>query len=219
MTTFGVLFDMDGVLVDSAPLHVRAYEEVFREVGLDFPDVAREAVLAGKTRSRVLDLALPTAKAGLKTKLSEAKPRALERVLKDHADCSMPGATQAVRGLARAGVPMAVVTNSRSAEIWIEKIGISKQIEVVITADDVSSPKPCAEGYLLGAERLGVRPDHCLAIEDSHDGWMAAKRAGMQVALLVNERPDWLDADTETIRRLDAEWILRSLEISLAIRP
>ena len=55
MTTWGVLFDMDGVLVDSASLHLRAYERVFRDLGLDFPDVARDAVLSGMARLQVLD--------------------------------------------------------------------------------------------------------------------------------------------------------------------
>ena len=219
MTTFAVLFDMDGVLVDSASLHVRAYEHIFREVGLDFPDAARDAVRSGKARSHVLDLALPDAKADLKRKLSEAKPGALKKVLESQADCSVPGATEAVHALAGASVPMAVVTNSRSPEIWIEKLGISQHIRVVITGDDVSSPKPSAEGYLMGAERLGVPPNRCLAVEDSHDGWVAARRAGMSVALVADDRPGWLDADTKTMRRLDAARILHLLEISLATRP
>jgi HAD superfamily hydrolase (TIGR01509 family) len=218
MTTFAVLFDMDGVLVDSASLHVRAYEHVFRGVGLDFPDVARDAVLSGKARSQVLDLALPAAKADLKRRLSDAKPRALEIVLGDQTDCSIPGAIETVRALARAGVPMAVVTNSRSPGIWIEKIGISDQIRVVVTGDDVSLPKPSAEGYLLGAERLGLAPDHCLAIEDSHDGWTAAKSAGMQVAVVAERRPGWLDAKTEVMHRLDASRISSLFAISSAVR-
>ena len=214
MTTWGVLFDMDGVLVDSASLHVRAYEHVFRDVGLDFPDVARDAVLSGKARSQVLDLALPAAKVDLKRRLSDAKPEALRTLLRNQADCSIPGATETVCALAQAGVPMAVVTNSRSPEIWIEKIGITNQIQVVVTGDDVSSPKPSAEGYLLGAERLGLPPESCLAIEDSHDGWTAAKSAGMRVAVLANERPDWLDSGTSLMRRLEASRISSLLRIT-----
>ncbi len=218
MTTFGVLFDMDGVLVDSASLHLRAYEQVFREAGLRFPDAVRDAVLTGKTRSHVLDLALPAARVDLKRRLSEAKPEALKQILKEHRDCSMPGAIETVRALMSAGVPMAVVTNSRSPEIWIEKLGISEQIQVVVTGDDVSSSKPSPEGYLLGAERLGVPPEHCLAIEDSHDGWTAAKRAGMRVALVADQRPDWTGVGVEVMRRLDTARILRLLEISLPTR-
>jgi beta-phosphoglucomutase-like phosphatase (HAD superfamily) len=123
---------------------LRAYERVFRDLGLDFPDVARDAVLSGMARLQVLDLALPAAEADLKRRLSDAKPEALRTVLRNQADCSIPGATETVRALAQAGVPMAVVTNSRSPEIWMEKIGITNQIQVVVTGDDVSSPKPSA---------------------------------------------------------------------------
>jgi len=218
MTTCGVLFDMDGVLVDSASLHVRAYERVFRDVGLPFPDVARDAVYQGKARAEVLDLALPAHEAELKRRLSDAKPGALKAVLAHQADCSMPGATETVRALARADIPMAVVTNSRNPGLWIEKIGIAAEIQVVVTGDDVSSAKPSAEGYLLGAKRLGAAPEHCVAIEDSYDGWVAAKSAGMRVVLAAEERPDWLDADTEIMQRLDAARILRLLEIGSVTR-
>ncbi|MGB8223835.1 MAG: HAD family phosphatase [Polyangiales bacterium] len=211
MTTGGVLFDLDGVLVDSASLHVRAYERVFRDVGLDFPDVARDAVLAGKARSDVLDLGLPREKADLKNRLFEAKPAALKMVLRNTEDCSMSGATETVHALARAGIPMAVVTNSRNPEIWIEKIGLADQIQVVITGNDVSSPKPSADGYLLGAERLGLPPGNCLAVEDSLDGWMAAKNAGMRVVLVADSKPTWVESDADLMRRLDAESILGRL--------
>lgn len=211
MTTFGVLFDMDGVLVDSASLHLRAYELVFRDAGLDFPEAARRAVLRGKTRSHVLDLALPEAEAELKRRLWEAKPEALKLVLADEVDCSMPGVIETVLALARAGVPMGVVTNSRAPEIWIEKTGISNHLTILVTGDDVSRPKPSPQGYVLGAQRLGVTPGRCLAIEDSHDGWIAANGAGMRVALVASHRPDWAPAQTEVMPRLDAAPILRSL--------
>lgn len=218
MTTGGVLFDLDGVLVESAALHVRAYERVFSEAGLSFPDVARSAVASGKARSHVIDVALPSAPPELKRTLADAKPSALETVLDKQSDCSMPGATETVRALARAGVPMAVVTNSRAPQIWLSKIGISTEIQVVVTGEDVSSPKPSPEGYLLGAERLAVEPECCLAIEDSYDGWLAATNAGMQVALVGGERPEWIDAKTELMRRLDASRILRRLGRTAARR-
>jgi HAD superfamily hydrolase (TIGR01509 family) len=211
MTAGGVLFDLDGVLVDSAALHVQAYERVFCDAGLSFSDVARSAVTNGKPRSHVIDVALPSAPPDLKQRLASAKPRALESVLDSQSDCSMPGATETVRELARAGVPMAVVTNSRNPQIWLRKIGISSQIKVVVAGGDISSPKPSPEGYLRGAELLNVEPECCLAIEDSYDGWLAATSAGMEVALVGGKRPAWLDADARLMRRLDASYILQRL--------
>jgi HAD superfamily hydrolase (TIGR01509 family) len=106
---------------------------------------------------------------------------------------------------------MAVVTNSRDPQIWLRKIGISSQIKVVVAGGDISSPKPSPEGYLRGAELLTVEPECCLAIEDSYDGWLAAKNAGMLVALVGRVRPQWLDAETEVMHRLNATNILRRL--------
>jgi HAD superfamily hydrolase (TIGR01509 family) len=209
MTAGGVLFDLDGVLVDSAALHVQAYERVFNEAGLSFPEVARNAVIEGKARSSVIDLALPSAPSDLKRSLADAKPTALEALLDTRSDCGMSGAAATVRILAQAGVPMAVVTNSRAPQIWLHKMGISTLIRVVVTGEDVASPKPSPEGYLLGAARLKVKPERCLAIEDSHDGWLAATNAGMQVAVVAGEQPEWLDASTERMPRLDASNILR----------
>jgi len=212
MTAGGVLFDLDGVLVESAHLHLQAYERVFSEAGLSFPPLARDAVLQGKARSFVIDLAIPSASAELKQRLADAKPGALEAVLESHGDCSMPGAIEAVRALGQAGVPMAVVTNSRAPRIWLRNMGISKQIHAVVEGDDVTSPKPSPEGYLLGAARLAVEPERCLAIEDSHDGWLAATNAGMRVAVLADEQPDWLNRSADLMPRLDAATILHRLK-------
>jgi len=216
MTTGGVLFDLDGVLVDSAAFHLQAYERVFAEAGLPFPDVARSAVTDGKARSHVIDVAAPSATPSLKKRLADAKPKALEALLGDPGDCSMPGATETVHALANAGVPMAVVTNSRAPEIWLRKIGVATQIRVVVTGGDTASPKPSPQGYLLGAARLALDPQCCLAVEDSYDGWRAATDAGMEVVVFGGQRPKWLDADTELIHRLDASDVLRRLERAVA---
>lgn len=219
MTACGVLFDLDGVLVDSASLHVQAYEQVFEWVGLPFVEAAREAVRSGKPRAEVLNLALPADDQSLKKELARAKPEALRRLLEGRTDCGMPGAIESVHALSRAGIPMAVVTNSRTPELWLDKLDISRHICVIVSGDEVSSPKPSPEGYLLGAKRLRISPGRCLAIEDSLDGYMAARSAGMQVAVLANERPLWLDADTHVIAQLDAARILRWLDLISAAHP
>jgi len=216
MTTYAVLFDMDGVLVDSAGLHLRAYEQVFEEEKLSFPDAAREAVLGGAARSQVIEIALPTATSEVRRRLWDAKPEALGRLLEHEGDCSMKGAKEMVATLVQAGLPMAVVTNSRAPHVWLRSIGIADQIQVVISGDDVSSPKPSPEGYLLGAQRLGVAVNRCLAIEDSRDGWLAATAAGMDVALFGKERPAWLDSDACFMSRLDASNVLARFKIEKA---
>ena len=207
----GVLFDLDGVLVDSAPLHLRAYEQVFAESGVGFPEAARRAVSEGKPRSLVIDLAVPDAPAELKARLALEKPKALAALLDDCGDCALPGARETLRALAETRVPRAVVTNSRAPHMWLRHAGLESLIPVVVTGDDVSSPKPSPEGYLLGAARLNVDPRACLAVEDSRDGWLAATNAGMHVAIIAPARPSWLDAKTEHFEHLDVASVLRAV--------
>jgi HAD superfamily hydrolase (TIGR01509 family) len=209
MTTTAVLFDMDGVLVDSTPLHVRAYEQVFREVGIEFSDAARTAVHEGKPRSEVIEIGAPGASSALKRRLFDAKPNAVAKVLAGGRDVSMPGATRTVRALTEGGIPMGVVTNSGTPNMWLEAAGLLEQVNVVVASDDVSLPKPSPEGYLLAARLLDVNPAHCIAFEDSHDGWLAATRAGMRVMIVGKTRPIWVTADTEMVQSMDAPGILK----------
>ena len=208
MTTSAVLFDMDGVLVDSASLHVRAYEQVFRDAGLEFTAAARDAVREGKRRSEVIEIAAPGASSAIAQALYDAKPTAVAQLLRDAADVSMPGATRLVRALADRGIPLGVVTNSAAPENWLAAAEILDEMDVVVTGNDVSSPKPAPDGYLLAAERLGVLPTACVVFEDSHDGWLAARRAGMRVVVLAAARPAWADGSVELVPTMDSSNVL-----------
>lgn len=203
MTTTAVLFDMDGVLVDSAPLHVRAYEQVFREAGIEFPAAAQVAVRQGKPRSEVIEIGAPEASLAIRQELFDAKPTAVAGLLENWQDVSMPGATRTVRALAESGVPMGVVTNSSAPEIWLEAAGVLEQMKVLVSRDDVSSAKPSPEGYLLAAKRLNVSPAECVVFEDSHDGWLAATGAGMRAVIIAATRPTWAEAHVELMPDLD----------------
>ena len=208
MTTSAVLFDMDGVLVDSAPLHVRAYEQVFRDAGIEFSDAARDAVRQGKPRSEVIEIGVPGANAVIKQALFDAKPNALATLLQTAQHVSMPGATRTVRALAERGVAMGVVTNSSAPEMWLKAAGVLEQMSVLITRNDVSSPKPSPEGYLLAAKRLNVSPAECVVFEDSHDGWLAATGAGMRAVIIAATRPTWAEAHVELMPDLDGAKVL-----------
>jgi HAD superfamily hydrolase (TIGR01509 family) len=209
MTAIAVLFDMDGVLVDSAPLHVRAYERVFGEAGIEFPEAARVAVWKGKPRSEVIEIGAPRASSVIKQRLFDAKPQAVAEVLRDAGNVSLPGATRMIQALAKRGIPIAVVTNSAAPNMWLEAAGLLDELAIVVTSNDVSSPKPSPEGYLLAAQRLGVEPAQCVVFEDSHDGWLSATRAGMRVVVVGKARPSWIDADAEVVESLNASSVLK----------
>jgi HAD superfamily hydrolase (TIGR01509 family) len=112
-----------------------------------------------------------------------------------------PGALELLEHLAEAGVPRAVATSTPrdAAESHLTRAGIRHLLDVVVTRTDVTHGKPHPETFLTAAERLGARPAHCLALEDSHNGVRAAHAAGMSVVMV----PDTLSA-TEEMHRLCA---------------
>ncbi len=210
---------MDGVLVDSAPLHVRAYEQVFRDAGIEFSAAARDAVRRGKPRSEVIDIAVPGAGAAIKQALFDAKPNAVAKLLQTAQGVSMPGAARTVRALAERGVAMGVVTNSSAPEIWLKAAGVLEQMSVLVTRNDVSSPKPSPEGYLLAAERFGVQASACIAFEDSLDGWSAATGAGMRTVLVAQTRPAWAATSVELLPTMDDAAVLALCLPATAKKP
>ena len=201
---------MDGVLVDSTPpCMFGRYEQAFREAGIEFPNAARAAVHEGKPRSEVIEIGALGASLALKRHLFDAKPKAVAHLLEAERDVSMPGATLAVRALADRGISLGVVTNSGTPNLWLGAVGILDQVSVVIASDDVSMPKPSPEGYLLAAKRLEVSPAHCIVFEDSRDGWLAARRAGMRVMVVGRTRPAWVTADIEVVQTIDTPNVLK----------
>jgi HAD superfamily hydrolase (TIGR01509 family) len=93
----------------------------------------------------------------------------------------LPGAVELVTALRRAGIPIAVCSSSIRpwVDACLEKIGLAGQFNVIVTGGDIDKGKPAPDIYLLTAERLGIKPARCLAIEDAPAGILSAKAAGM----------------------------------------
>jgi HAD superfamily hydrolase (TIGR01509 family) len=100
----------------------------------------------------------------------------------------IPGAVAAVRGLAATGTPIAVASSSHRAVIdaALGSLGIAGLFQVVVASDEVAHGKPAPDVYLLTARKLGVDPGSCLVVEDSLNGVLAGRAAGMTVALVPN---------------------------------
>lgn len=193
-----VIFDCDGVLVDTEPLHYRAFQEVLVPLGLghDFQDYLdhfvgfddRDAfIYAFKQAGREL---APLTLA----KLMEAKTVALGNFIRQGVP-SFPGVVELVKELMDRGVPMAVASGALRHEIeaFIASVGLNGAFRVIVAADQVTKSKPDPETYLLAIERLRqlqgsqpLDPRNCVAIEDTHAGILSAKSAGLVVIAVTN---------------------------------
>jgi beta-phosphoglucomutase len=177
-----VIFDMDGVLLDSGAHHRDAWRLLLEELGMTpAPDFWRSTL--GRPAEEAVVLLLERA-------VAPDEAAALARRKRDHysrlaARGMQPiaGAPAFVAALARRGVPRAVATSAsrHDAETLLREIGIRDHFEVVVTAEDVRWGKPNPEVFLRAAAGLGWPPTGCLVFEDAVVGVHAACNAGMRV--------------------------------------
>lgn len=179
----GVIFDMDGVLVDSGAHHRAAWRALLEELAA--PPAAEEywRLTIGRPAEEAVGRLLGRP-------LSPTEARRLARRKHDHyarlAAHGLPairGAPAFVTTLGTHGVPCAVATSASrwDAERLLGAIGLRSRFECLVAADDVWRGKPEPEVYLKAAEGLGVEPARCLVFEDALVGVEAARRAGMRV--------------------------------------
>lgn len=178
-----LIFDLDGTLVDTMPLHYKAYSDVFRSLGLylnwtDYVSLvgppAREAIAlfikaAGGERLAIDPM-----------RIHVEKKAAFERQLAE-ADIPLLPAAHLLE-VANGRVPCALVSsgNRRGVDAIIAALGWEGRFAVTVSGDDVLRGKPDPEPYLLAAEALGVAPQKCAAFEDTPAGLKSARAAGMK---------------------------------------
>lgn len=178
-----VIFDMDGVLLDSEPLHLRATQAVLSEQGASYTERDNRAFF-GATDAEMFralrirfNLSVPT------PVLVEAKRQRLVELVRTEAR-PMPGIPGILRWLREAGLRLALASSSPPAVIGaaLDTLGLDATFEVVVSGDEVARGKPAPDVFLTAASRLGIEARRCLVVEDSRNGVLAGKTAGMIVA-------------------------------------
>lgn len=184
-----VLFDLDGVLVDTEPWWDEVRIAFAAEHGRSWGPDDQRAVMGANSRgwARIMRERL-----GLDT-LDEAAilGAVVDGVLACYRDREVPripGALEALRRIA-ASRPVALASSSHPAVIRaaVEALGLHDVLGAIASSDEVEHGKPAPDVYLLAAERLGTEPARCLVVEDSLNGVRAGRAAGMTVILVPNE--------------------------------
>jgi len=187
-----VLFDMDGVLLDTEPLYTVAYDEVLAPFGAIL-DWATKSTMMGRTAPESARLVIE--KFGLpltpEELLTRRKP-VLERLLENAP--AMAGAEAFVNGLKARGATLAVATSSfrQLFELKTQKHPWFSLFDEIVCGDDplVKKPKPAPDIFLAAAERLGVAATECVIFEDSPAGVQAALASGARVIALIDPQMD-----------------------------
>lgn len=181
----GFLFDLDGVLVDTAQYHFLAWQRMAAELGIHFGEAENEQ-LKGVSRAESLNRILAW---GGKS-LSDVEKQHwmtlkndwyLELVRGMPADDYLPGAHEFLRASRAAGIKVALGSASKNAPLILERLGWIPLFDALVDGNVVTASKPDPEVFLEGARRLGLKPEECVVFEDSEAGVEAARRGGMKV--------------------------------------
>ncbi|MCU0908677.1 MAG: HAD family phosphatase [Rhodobacteraceae bacterium] len=163
-----LLFDLDGTLIFSDPLHRVVFAEVLAPWGVDVTEDVYARHIHGRLNA---DIFADLAPGGDPVALGDAKEAEFRRRLGGQAD-PVPGAPAFLARAAAAGIPCAVVTNAprANAVAMLSAIGLAHRFPVVVAEGDAAAAKPDPAPYRLGAARLGVDPAACVVFEDSPAG-------------------------------------------------
>lgn len=206
-----VVFDCDGVVVDSEGLAWRAWADVLARYGVAVAEADVEA-LTGSTQQDVYEAFaargnLPPAADIIET-VDELTRQHIPRELNAFKD-----AVEAIHELRQRGVPLGLATSSGRARLaaTLAAVGLVDAFSVTTAGDEVAHGKPAPEIYEVTARRLDADPQHCVAIEDTRTGVAAAKAAGMRVLGVARGHvdPAQLDAAHRVVQQLSVQAILR----------
>jgi beta-phosphoglucomutase len=177
----GVLWDLDGTLVDSGEFHFESWRAVMQPFGID---VTRERFAAsfGQKNDRILREWLGAATAPeVVARVGNEKEAEYRRLARHHGLAALPGAREWVARLRAAGWRQAIASSAprQNIDTMLELIDLTGAFDAVVAAEDVTVGKPDPQVFLVAAERLGVAPPRAVVVEDAAAGIEAARRAGM----------------------------------------
>ncbi|BCS89236.1 HAD family hydrolase [Pseudodesulfovibrio sediminis] len=181
--SIAVLFDMDGVIFDSEPIHEKIFIEFARSLGFSITPDVYQRYIGTSSISQWRDMKAMHDLEGTPKELSDAKMERYKAYLAATTGLKpIPGITALLDGLQAEAIPFALASSNNNdvIEATLTSIGLRETFSTYVGGDDVSRAKPDPAIFLLAADRLGVSPDRCVVIEDSTNGVIAAKRAGMR---------------------------------------
>ncbi|MGO4704860.1 HAD family hydrolase [Microvirga sp. 2MCAF38] len=174
-----LIFDMDGTLVHSDPLHLRAFVEVLGPKGVVIDDEVYRSRIIGRTNEVIFGGLLPDHSVEEHRDLADEKEAAFRRISSELSP--LDGLLGLLAWAQKRDLKIALVTNAPilNAKHMLEVLGLSDAFSVIVTSQDVARGKPDPLPYLTALERLSITADEAIAFEDSPSGMKAAKGAGI----------------------------------------
>lgn len=175
-----IIFDMDGVLVDSEPLHLLAMTRWLKQFGVEYTETENRDFL-GRKDLYIAQVLIERYNLKLNPReFVKGKEKILAEVMRS-SSAARPGVYQILEAIRQASIPRAVASSATVDAIAtvMDVLDIGKYFSILTSGDEVEHSKPAPDIFLLAAKKLAVNPENCLVIEDTLNGLKAAKAAGM----------------------------------------
>jgi beta-phosphoglucomutase-like phosphatase (HAD superfamily) len=192
-----VLFDMDGLIVDTEPIHFKAFKAMMRDYGHEIPETLMAEFVGYPEADNIRDLKRIYNMDTPSEEMASRRYRLFMELIRTEPIPVFPGFWEFSEEVHRRGIRQAVVSSSTAEQIAVilrrlfeqqpDKGSPDDYFDSIVTGDDITTNKPAPDIYLLAAERLGLPPADCLALEDTPPGVRSAASAGMPVLAVPNE--------------------------------
>ena len=185
-----VIWDMDGVIADTAPYHFKAWQHVFQKRGVNFTEADFRRIFGQRNDTivrKVLGEGLSTSEVDT---ITSEKEKAFRRSVRQHIK-PLPGAITLIKSLKENGFSLALASSApaENIQLILKGLDIGNCFQAIVWGREVREGKPSPQAFLLAAQKLGVVPENCIVIEDAVAGVTAAKRAGMRCLAVTNTHP------------------------------
>jgi beta-phosphoglucomutase len=200
-----VIWDLDGVLANTASYHLSAWQETFQKRGMKFTEADFRRSFGQRNDTIIRNtLGGKTAQGEIEAIAGE-KEATFRRMIGQEIE-PIPSAVELVYSLRRQGVKMAIASSTpiENIQLITGSLGVANCFQAIVTGHDVTEGKPSPQVFLMAAQRLGVEPENCVVIEDAVAGVTAAKRAGMHCVAVTSTR------SRESLKQADL--IVKTLE-------
>lgn len=175
-----IIFDVDGVLLDTVPYHYKAWKKLFKEQNIKFTFADYLLKVNGIPRKNGLKNIIPHLEEKELEILSQKKQDYFLELVTKYPPPPLPGVIPILKIFKKKGIKLAAASSSKNVSLLLKRSGLTIYLSAIISGNDFKKPKPDPELFILASKRIKVKPSECAVIEDAAIGIEAAKNGKMQ---------------------------------------